>query len=133
MLFRKHISILLVFFLLVSNLGLALNIHYCEDEIASVSLNTTSNYFENEKNCCGIVEKDSKCCKNKIVKTLEKTDQVVVKSFTFSPNYYMQEAYNSINCNAFKTNFKKSSLMLFYCDANAPPFYLLYNQFTFYA
>lgn len=131
--FRKHISIFLVFFLLVSNLGLAFNVHYCEEKIASVSLETASNYFEIENKCCGVVEKYSKCCKNKIVKASERIDQVLVKSISFSSDLYLQETVNHFNCNTNKANFKKNSIILFYCDANAPPFYLLYNQFTFYA
>ena len=68
--FRKHIGLFLTFFLLVSTLGLAFNVHYCDNEIASVSINTASNSQEIEKNCCGKIEKMSKCCKNKIIKTI---------------------------------------------------------------
>jgi hypothetical protein len=39
--FKKQISIFLAILLLVSNVGLAFNVHYCGGEIASVSLNST--------------------------------------------------------------------------------------------
>jgi hypothetical protein len=35
--FRKHISILLATLILLANLGLSFTVHYCKDEIASVS------------------------------------------------------------------------------------------------
>lgn len=34
--FKKHISLFLAFFLLVSNVGFALDVHYCGVEIASI-------------------------------------------------------------------------------------------------
>jgi len=35
--FRKHISIVLASLVLLANLGLSFAVHYCKDEIASVS------------------------------------------------------------------------------------------------
>lgn len=131
--FRKQISLFLAFFLLVSNLGLAFNVHYCDNEIASVSINTSSNAQEIEKGCCGKVEKESKCCKNKIIKSNEKSDQIVVKIFSVDANY-------DVVCNIWKPSFitnkihyKKRAIPAYYCDVNAPPLYLLYSQYTFYA
>jgi len=53
--FKKHISILLSFFLLVSNVGFAVDVHYCGGEVASIK----PVYWENleasktvEKSCC---------------------------------------------------------------------------------
>ena len=61
---KRCTSLFLAFLLLVSNVGMAFNVHYCDDEIASVSLNTATNSQEIEKDCCGKVERASKCCKN---------------------------------------------------------------------
>ncbi len=131
--FKKHISLFLAVFLLVSNMGLAFTIHYCDNEIASVSINRASNSQEIEKDCCGIVEKESKCCKNKIIKSQEKSDQITVRIMALDANY---EVFcndwkpvvfsNEIHCN-------QSELPSYYCDAHAPPLYLLYSQYTFYA
>jgi len=131
--FRKHISLFLAFFLLVSNLGLAFNVHYCDDEIASVSIHSVSNAQEIEKDCCGIVEKNSKCCKNKIIKSNEKSDQITVTVFSVDAFYNL--AYNDWKPTVFtnKTHFIKRDIPTYYCDANAPPLYLLYSQYTFYA
>ncbi|MEC4003052.1 hypothetical protein OX283_000140 [Flavobacterium sp. SUN052] len=133
MIFKKHISILLTIFLLVSNLGLAFNVHYCDDEIASVSINTASNSHEIEKDCCGTIEKESKCCKNKIIKSTEKSDQIVVKITSVDSNYNL--VFNDWKPITFinKKHFTKRDISTYYCDANAPPLYLLYSQYTFYA
>jgi hypothetical protein len=131
--FRKHICILLTFFLLGSNLGLAFNVHYCDDKIASVSLSTASNIQEVEMNCCGEVEIASKCCKNKIIKTEIKSDQILVKSLCFDANFI--PVFNEWKPFLFSSNFnfKSRDNVTYYCDANAPPLYLLYSQYTFYA
>ncbi len=130
--FRKYTNVLLVFFLLVSNLGMSFNVHYCENEIASVSVNTATTSHEMEKDCCGVVEKKSKCCHNKIIKSNEKIDQITAKSFSIDSNY-------NLVCNEWKPlmfpnafNFQQKATTSYYCDANAPPFYLLYSQYTFY-
>ena len=131
--FRKHIGLFLTFFLLVSTLGLAFNVHYCDNEIASVSINTASNSQEIEKNCCGKIEKKSKCCKNKIIKSNEKSDQITVKISSLDVNsiLFFSEWKPVIFRDVF--NFKPREITTYYCDANAPPLYLLYSQYTFYS
>ncbi len=131
--FRKHISLFLALFLLVSNLGLAFNVHYCDNEIASVSINTASNSQEIEKNCCGKIEKKSKCCKNKIIKSNEKSDQITVNISSLDVNSIL--FFSGWNPVVFRDifNFKPREITTYYCDANAPPLYLLYSQYTFYS
>ncbi len=129
---KKQISLFLAFFLMVSNLGMAFNVHYCNDKIASVTLNLPSSSQEKEEDCCGVMEKKSKCCHNKIVKSNDKSDQLLVKSFSFAPEY-------SFVINEWKpiifvstTQVKKARIISYSCNANAPPLYLLYSQYTFY-
>lgn len=133
MIFKKHISIILAFFLLVSNLGLAFNVHYCDDEIASITLNSLSNSQEIEKDCCGIIEKDSKCCNDKLVKSNEKSDLIIVNALTFNADFIL--VFNDWKPVVFAPNnhFEQSNFPFYYCDANAPPLYLMYSQFIFYA
>jgi len=128
--FKKYTNVLLVFFLLVSNLGMSFNVHYCEDEIASVSINTATNSHEVEKDCCGIIEKKSKCCKNKIIKSNEKFDQITTKSFSVDYNIVNNEWKPLVFANAF--NFQQKASISYYCNANSPPLYLLYSQYSFY-
>jgi hypothetical protein len=131
--FRKQISVILAFFLLVSNLGVAFNVHYCDGEIASVSINSFLNSQEIEKDCCGKVERESKCCKNKIIKSVEKSDQIVVKIASVASNYNL--VFNDWKPVVLlnKKYFKRRDVPAYYCDTNAPPLYLLYSQYTFYA
>ncbi|MFZ4105590.1 HYC_CC_PP family protein [Flavobacterium sp.] len=130
--FRKYANVLLVFFLLISNLGVSFIVHYCDDEIVSVSVNSETTYYEVEKDCCGVIEVKSKCCKNKTIKSNEKFDQITVKSIALNSNYFLV-------CNDWKPlefpsafNFLQKESSSYYCDANAPPFFLLYSQYTFY-
>ncbi|MEI7508859.1 MAG: hypothetical protein WCJ62_05270 [Flavobacterium sp.] len=131
--FKKHISLFLAVLLLVSSMGLAFTIHYCDNEIAAVSINTASNAQEIEKGCCGVVEKESKCCKNKIIKSHEKSDQITVRILALDTNYHWV-------CNDWKPivfsnefHFDTKAFPSYFCDAHAPPLYLLYSQYTFYA
>lgn len=130
---KKQISLFLAFFLLVSNLGLAFNVHYCDNEIASITINTSSTSHEIEKDCCGKVEKESKCCKNKIIKSNEKSDQITVKisSLDTNSNFFFNDWKSVIFFK--KSNFKPRESTTYYCEVNALPLYLLYSQYTFYA
>ena len=74
--FRKHICITLAFLLLVSNIGFAFNVHYCGDEISSISLKTTLSSEEIEKNCCGEIEEKSDCCDTKVLHFQKKSETV---------------------------------------------------------
>ena len=130
---KKQISLFLAFFLLVSNVGLAFNVHYCEDKIASVTLDLASNSHEVEKDCCGVAEKQSKCCHNKIIKSNDKSDQVLAKSFSFTSDlFFVIKEWKPIVFTS-KIHIKKAGIIAYYCAANAPPLYLLYSQYTFYA
>jgi hypothetical protein len=68
MIFKKHLSILLTALLLVSNLGLAINVHYCADEIESITINVAPDSGKVVDECCGIVEEEPGCCNDKIIK-----------------------------------------------------------------
>ena len=131
--FKKRISFFLAVFLLVSNLELAFTIHYCDNELASVSINTTSNSIDIEKKCCGKIENVSKCCKNKIIKSQEKSDQITVRIMALDANY--EVVFNDWKPVVFSNEIpcNQSELQSYYCDAHAPPLYLLYSQYTFYA
>jgi hypothetical protein len=132
MLVRKHISIFLALFILVSNLGLALNVHYCKDTLASITLSSISN-STNDSECCGAKEKQSKCCHDKIIKSENKADQVLVDHLSFNPVFLFSSYQWEPNIFAETVTIKKADSFSYCCDANAPPLYLLYNQYTFYS
>jgi hypothetical protein len=119
---------------LITHTGLAFNVHYCDDVIASITVFSVSDSaFEIEKECCGVVEKDSKCCQNKIIKSEKKSDQILLKSFSFQTlnGVFIQ---NSI---LFETvtvlNFKKTKPSNYTFNANAPPIFERNCQRIFYA
>ena len=132
MIFRKHISILLTFFLLVSNLGLAFNVHYCDDEIASITVSTVPDSPKVDQ-CCGIIEKDSQCCNDRVIKADLKSDQIIVKTLSFDVDFITVAEHWKPQVFTSGINFRKTDYATYYCDAHAPPLYLLYNQYTFYA
>jgi hypothetical protein len=133
MIFKKHISLLLVLFLLVSNVGLAFDVHYCGGEVASVSLKTGLEFKDFEKNCCGKVEEKSACCKDKVVHFQKKSDNVLIKVFSFTADVpFLIEEWNPIVF-ARVLNFKSTPVTSYYFEAHAPPLFKLYKQYIFYA
>lgn len=135
--FKTHISFLLAFFLLVSNVGFAFDVHYCGDKVASIQ----PAYWKSgeapnsvEKGCCEkkVAKKDS-CCKNKVVHFQKKSDNLISKAFSLNADFtFLIEEWNPI---VFSTrpNFKSFENTSFYCDVHAPPLFKLYNQYIFYA
>jgi len=131
--FRKHICSFLAVLLLVSNVGFAFNVHYCGDEIASVSLKSAFSSNNTEKNCCGIVEKKSHCCKNKVFHFQKKSETSNFNVFTFNSDiFFLNQDWNLFLITS-SPNFKRNSFTSYFCDANAPPFFKLYSQYIFYA
>ena len=135
---KKHITILLAFLVLVSNSGLAFNVHFCEDKIASI----TSVFSKEEvckmpvksvMTCCAKLEQThKKCCSDKEVNLKNKTEKVVVKTFIDADLLL----YNNKNEVLISTSiFKdiKNEICTYFYNSNAPPLYLLYSQYIFYA
>jgi hypothetical protein len=131
--FKKQISVFLAVLLLVSNVGLAFNVHYCGGEISSVSLNSTLPSLKSEKGCCEkIVDKKDSCCKDKKIVIQKKVDNGIVKSFSFQFDYsFLVPEYNPIFFTAVPS-FKSNLNLSYYCDANAPPLFKLYSQYLLY-
>ena len=127
--FKKHISLFLAILLLVSNAGLAFNVHYCGGEIASVSLTS----IKTEKGCCEkLASKKDSCCKDKKVVLQKKIDNGIVKSFSFQFDYafVIPESHSVVFVG--RDNFKNNSTLSYSCDANAPPLFKLYSQYLLY-
>lgn len=131
--FRKQICSLLAVLLLVSNVGFAFNVHYCGDEIASVSLKTSFSSEDSEENCCGIVEEKSHCCKDKVFHFQKKSETSTFNVFTFNSNILIINNDWKPIVDTSTPNFKRNSISAYSCDANAPPFFKLYSQYIFYA
>jgi hypothetical protein len=131
--FRKPVCITLALLLLVSNIGFAFNVHYCGDEISSISFKTTLSSYEIEKNCCGEIEKKSNCCDTKVLHFQKKSETSLSHLFFQIADFHFSDfQWNAITPVTI-SNFKTNSNTTYYCDANAPPYFKLYSQFIFYA
>lgn len=137
--FTKSTSLLLALLVLVSNVGLAFNVHYCGGNISGISSVYSSDVSDvvkempSEKSCCASKAKTSKsCCKDKIVK-IDKKSEVTVKAFSFQIDApFVIESWKPIVFTSVPT-VQDRQIQTYYCDANAAPFYKLYSQYTFYA
>lgn len=133
--FKKSTSILIAFVILFSNLGLALNVHYCKDKIAGISFTTQIEEIckADVKSCCVAENPQNKCCSNKIIKAEKQNDELLSSHFNvkFQPFYFEAfRPYSFLEKSVFSS---KNELISFYCDSNAPPFYKLYCQLVLYA
>jgi hypothetical protein len=134
---KKCTSLLLALLILVSNVGLAVNVHYCGGQIAGISsvyaVSDISNHQnEAEKSCCAVDSGKKSCCDNKVIKVEKKSD-VVVKIFSFQiDSPIIIQNWNPI---VFvpKSKIAQPQTAAYYCDAHAPPLYRLYSQYIFYA
>lgn len=132
---RKCTAILLTSFILFSNLGLALNIHYCHDRISNISINIDEkdSCVEEVKICCSTNDSHASCCSNKELKTDKKTDNLFTKSFQLELyKCYLEQVNEKLNTIAV-FNGISNRLLPYYCFSNAPPIYKLNCQLVFYA
>lgn len=133
--FRKHISIVLASLILLANLGFSFAVHYCKDEIASVSFQYQEDEpcVEDVKSCCATADSHDSCCSNKLIKVEKKTDDILVKTFQLDLEPTIFAADWKPNFVAFESENIVSNEVAFYCDSHAPPLYKLYCQLVFYA
>lgn len=133
---KKCTSLFLVFLLLVSNVGMAFNVHYCGDQIASVSLNSGVTSLASEKRCCDkFVSEKEPCCKDKEVKFEKKSDTAIVKALSFEPNttFLIPEKQTVTVPLVADGPSPADTAFFYYCDANVLPLFKLYSQYIFYA
>ena len=133
--FRKHISIVLASLVLLANLGLSFAVHYCKDEIASVSFQYQEDEpcVEDVKSCCATADSHDSCCSNKLIKVEKKTDDILVKTFQLDLEPTVFTANWKPNFVAFESENIVSNEVAYYFDSHAPPLYKLYCQLVFYA
>jgi hypothetical protein len=125
---KKSTSLFLAFLLLVSNIGMAFNVHYCGESIAAISLHSELLSLTEPDGCCektAVVEKDS-CCKDKV-------DNATVKIVLFDISTPFLVPVQRVPVFAKTLHFQKAVVNDFYVAINAPPLYQLYHQYIFYA
>jgi len=132
MILRKCINLLLVCLLLISNTGLAFNVHFCGESIASVSFK--DNAVKAEASCCGpqakVIKKN--CCSDKVIRIKDKLDENLVKTFSLH-SFVFPTTEMRFRAEPTEVTYKESQSDSYYCDANAPPLFKLYGQYIFYA
>ena len=130
--FKKQICIFMAFFLLVSNTGFSFNVHFCGDELASVSFKSNFKKPNSHKTCCAVIEKKESCCNDKVFNFHKNVEQLIIKSFVSQATVCVlnQELNSSIV--TLLPNFKSKETTSYYCDAHAPPLFKLYQQYIFY-
>ncbi len=133
--FKRHISIFLALFILLVNSSASLVLHYCHDQIASISLVYQENKSTDEDSCCAADDEtdEKSCCSDEEIKVDKKIDYSILKGFQFNfvavtfenemPSFFSEVDVLSAN----------KKILDYYCDSNAPPFYKLYSQLIFYA
>ena len=134
---QKFTSVLLACLVLVCSSGFAFNVHYCGENIASVSIG--SQPVEDcvdpvpEKACCAKAAKDHKsCCSDKVV-DLDDQPDVIVKSVFFSIDapYIAADVFRLVpDSQVFPVKQKQRTYRY---TANSPPLFKLYKQLIFYA
>lgn len=137
---NKHISFILALLILVSNVGLAFNVHYCGDTLAGISLNykesepCVEQKSEKADVCCATSDEHESCCSNdKIELKKSISDEVITKSFQLELGVFTlsQQWEPSVPVRA-ENEIVKNDFASFYCLSNAPPRYKLYCQYLFY-
>ena len=135
---KRHISIFLALFILLVNSSASLVLHYCHDQIASISLVYQENKGANsteEDSCCAADDKsdEKSCCSNEEIKVDKKIDYSILKGFQFN---VLAVTFENKMSSLFSEDVVLSTnkkVLDYYCDSNAPPFYKLYSQLIFYA
>ncbi len=137
---KKSTSLFLAMLLLVSNFGLAFNVHYCGDKIASISsafatVKSVKEAVSSIKDCCCVKEDaESSCCKNKVVDLKKDTKDVIVKTFSFQIDLpFLVLKSTDVFFLKVEKPILNSNLTKYYCSPNAPPLFKLYHQYIFYA
>ena len=138
---KKFTSLFLAILLLVSNFGLAFNVHYCGNKIASISfafstVQTVQKERSLGKDCCCVKEENKKdsCCKNKVVDLKKDTKDVIIKMFSFQIDtpFAILKSSELLFAKAEKVQLTLN-VTEYYCSPNAPPLFKLYQQYIFYA
>jgi hypothetical protein len=132
---RKFVSILCILLLLVATSNLAVNIHFCGDEISSVDFYGKSKGCGGSCDSKGATEKSSiaakSCCKN--IATIINTDDTTTSGFSFQTEQqtvvFVPVVFAYTIQHSFKTELLKGSVT---CNAppdiSAQPYYILYRS-----
>lgn len=131
---KKNISIIIAFIVLNSNLGLAFNLHYCHEQLASISLlvNQINTDNSQDDSCCVVEIEEDTCCSETTLHVSKKVDNL---AFDVQKYQIASVGLTStiLEIPVYFQIYQKIIFASFYSEANAPPYYKLYCQYLFYA
>lgn len=146
--FKKNIILVLAFFILISNSGLAFNVHYCGEKIAAISsvfsndevcdVNNSNDAskepINKDESCCAKKEvTHKKCCSDKELNLKDTSEKFSFKTISFDLDLFVYSITTRSVFFSLDETSVTSNAIAYYCDANAPPLYQLYCQYTLYA
>jgi len=146
---KKYTALLFASFLMFSNIGLALNVHFCgEEQIASqiVYSKTTGELCNHEKShhthteedcslgksCCGSADDHSECCKDEYI-SQDNSDVITTTVFSFNIDAFVTFENELIFDFAEYSEDFKPDYPYYSYNSNAPPLYKLYCSLIYYA
>ena len=136
---KKHIALTLAFFLMISNSGLAFNVHYCGEKIASITSVFSKDEVcvmpsqNDEDLCCAKKEiTHKKCCSDKEVNLKNKSEKFTYKTVSFNFDLFHFTSAPKLTFSNVITDVIVTQNTSYFCRANAPPLYQLYCQFTLF-
>lgn len=143
-------ALLFAFVLMFSNVGLALNVHFCGDEqiaskvIYAKVIEDSCTHADAHKHtqleeicqvaqiCCGDTDNHSDCCKDHTI-TQDNPDILITKSFSNGYDAFVL-AENDYSVVFFTTSEDFRQDHFEYCfQSNAPPLYKLFCSLIYYA
>jgi hypothetical protein len=139
--FKKTAALIVAFLMLVSNAGFAMTVHYCGENISSISSGFKSDEscevakVEIEKACCAkkIEIGHKKCCSDKVLHFKGKAIDIIAKAFSSEmATPFIIPAFGPVTF-AAAPEVAVQKLPSYHCEAHAPPLFKLYSQFVFYA
>ncbi len=134
MTFKKCTTFLLAILLLISNSGLAFNVHYCGDKIAAIYLIINTQKVAPEENCCTIAVDKNKCCADKSFQIQESSDKFQENIPLFEFKQFLLAVFKIKNVFDTIHEFEKSSSSIAYAFLeNLPPIFKRNCQLIFYA
>jgi hypothetical protein len=133
--FQRIVSVFLASLVLFVSTNFAMNIHSCKGVIAAVQtvFDTSEpcqhHALQPSASCCFHEIEANNCCSDTTI--IADIDDTVVDSHQIILNFPITEIelFSVINYLSFNTE----KILTYFCDANAPPFYKLYQKFIFYA
>ena len=133
--------------LVVSNLGVAFSMHFCQGQVEMVKLNHLDNKvckMKQQTSCCAVKkeanhcelpqkeEQDDDCCKD-LAYAEDLQDQIGVDIFKISPiDFAILQTLFKVEILEFYQVKSVTSPLDFYVQSNAPPIYILHKQLVLY-